>query len=103
MTIKVTAPVEVQNLLPYDLTYSVFDKSTKREWSNFLRKGGVSPVHAVQLTHLLLMKIDIEGIPIKPSEFAVINSPSGQELRRDKTMHVKDEHGQELRLKLHHL
>ena len=59
MRVKIAAPVEVQNLLPFDFKYRVYDKNTKKDWTNFLRKGGVSPVHVVQLSHLLLMSIDI--------------------------------------------
>ena len=32
----------------------------KKEWTNFLRKGGLSPVHVVELSHLLLMSIEMQ-------------------------------------------
>lgn len=102
MRLKLTAPVEVQNLLPYDFKYRVYDKNTKKDWTNFLRKGGVSPVHVVQLSHLLLMNIDLQDLPCKPSEFAIINSPESQDFRREKSLQIKDENNLELRLKLHY-
>ena len=103
MRVKIAAPVEVQNLLPFDFKYRVYDKNTKKDWTNFLRKGGVSPVHVVQLSHLLLMSIDIQDLSCKPSEFAIINSPNNQDFRREKTIQIKEEHDLELRLKLHYL
>ena len=103
MRLKITAPVEVQNLLPFDFKYRVYDKNTKKDWTNFLRKGGVSPVHVVQLSHLLLMSIDVQDLSCKPSEFAIINSPDKHDFRREKTIHIKDEQNLELRLKLHYL
>lgn len=39
MRIRISAPIEVQNLLPYDFKYRIYDKSTQKDWTNFLRKG----------------------------------------------------------------
>ena len=103
MRLKLTAPVEIQNLLPYDFKYRVYDKNTKKDWTNFLRNGGVSPVHVVQLSHLLLISIDLQDFPCKPSEFAIINAPDKQNFRREKSLLTKGENDLELRLKLHYL
>ncbi|OQO13215.1 hypothetical protein B0A48_01443 [Cryoendolithus antarcticus] len=102
MRIRVSAPVEVQNLLPYDFKYRIYDKNTKKDWTNFLRKGGVSPVHVVELSHLLLMSVDMQDTPFKASEFAIINSPNNEDFRRERTVTVKDQSGLDLRLKLHY-
>ncbi|EJU02006.1 hypothetical protein DACRYDRAFT_22408 [Dacryopinax primogenitus] len=74
MTLTLRAPVELENLLPFDLKYRVFDKNTSQNWSSFLRHGGISPVHVVELSHLLLLSIDIQDAGVKPSEFAIINT-----------------------------
>jgi len=100
--IRLSAPIEIQNLLPYDFKYRVYDKTTKKDWTNFLRKGGVSPVHVVDLSHLLLMSITLQDTPFKPSEFAIINASDKEEFTREKTMVVKDEDDLPLRLKLHY-
>ncbi|GAB7364086.1 hypothetical protein MBLNU230_g4638t1 [Neophaeotheca triangularis] len=100
--IRLSAPVEVQNLLPFDFKYRIYDKNTKKDWTNFLRKGGVSPVHVVELSHLLLMSIDMQDTPYKASEFAIINSSDREDFRREKTLLVKDSNNLELRLKLHY-
>jgi vacuolar protein sorting-associated protein 13A/C len=100
--IRLTAPIEIQNLLPYDFKYRIYDKNTKKDWTNFLRKGGVSPVHVVELSHLLLMSIDMQDTPFKASEFAIINSTNENDFRREKNLVVKDNNNLELRLKVHY-
>ncbi|KZT54406.1 DUF1162-domain-containing protein [Calocera cornea HHB12733] len=74
MTLMLRAPVELENLLPFDLKYRVFDKNSSQNWSSFLRHGGISPVHVVELSHLLLLSIDIQDAGLRPSEFAIINT-----------------------------
>jgi len=101
MRIRVFAPVEIQNLLPYDFKYRIYDKNTKKDWTNFLRKGGVSPVHVVELSHLLLLSIDLEDTIFRQSEFGIING-NAQDYRREHTLSLKDERGLELKLKLHY-
>ncbi|KAK5230843.1 Vacuolar protein sorting-associated protein 13 [Exophiala xenobiotica] len=102
MRIQISAPVEVQNLLPYDFKYRIYDKNTKKDWTNFLRKGGVSPVHVVELSHLLLLSVEIEDTPFKQSDFAIINSNTQEEFRREKALQLKDEQDGQLKLKLHY-
>ncbi|KAF1991838.1 vacuolar protein sorting-associated protein 13 [Aulographum hederae CBS 113979] len=102
MRIRLAPPVQVQNLLPFDFKYRIFDHNTKKDWTNFLRKGGVSPVHVVELSHLLMMSVDMQDTPFKQSEFTVINSSDRENFRREKTLVVKDNKDLTLRLKLHY-
>lgn len=102
MRIRLSAPIELQNLLPYDFKYRIYDKNTKKDWTNFLRKGGLSPVHVVELSHLLLLSVDLQDTAFKQSEFAVVNSNTQEDFRRESNLIVKDEQGAELRLKLHY-
>ena len=102
MRIQISAPVEIQNLLPYDFKYRIYDKNTKKDWANFLRKGGVSPVHVVELSHLLLLSVDVEDAPFDKSDFAIINSNTQEDFRREKVLQLKDDRGAQLRLKLHY-
>jgi vacuolar protein sorting-associated protein 13A/C len=102
MRIRLSAPVVVQNLLPYDFKYRIYDKNTKKDWTNFLRKGGESPVHVVELSHLLLMSVDMQDTPFQASEFAIINTNNENDFRREKTLLVKDSNNLELRLKIHY-
>ncbi|KAI5802352.1 hypothetical protein FPQ18DRAFT_313508 [Pyronema domesticum] len=101
MKIRLSAPVEVENLLPYDFKFRIYDKNSKKEWTNFLRKGGLSPVHVVELSHLLLMSIEMQDTPYGESEFAIINS-NDTEFDAETTLVTKDNQGLELKLKLHY-
>lgn len=102
MRLRLSAPIEIENLLPYDFKYRVYDKNTKKDWVNFLRKGGRSPVHVVELSHLLLLSIDMQDTVFKPSEFAIIHSNNQEDYRKETTLVCKDEEGLTLNLKLHY-
>ena len=102
MRIRVSAPIEVQNLLPFDFKYRIYDKQTKKDWTNFLRKGGVSPVHVVELSHLLLLSVNLEDTPYNQSDFAIINSNTQEDFRRENNLNLKDDGGTQLRLRLHY-
>lgn len=102
MRIRISAPIEVQNLLPFDFKYRIYDKQTKKDWTNFLRKGGVSPVHVVELSHLLLLSVDLEDTPFRQSDFAIINSNTQEDFRRESNLNLKDGQGTQLRLRLHY-
>jgi vacuolar protein sorting-associated protein 13A/C len=103
MRIKLHAPVEVQNLLPFDFKYKVYDEKTGDKWTNFLRKGGVSPVHTVELSHTLMIDLDMQTPEYNKSDYAIINSLDRESFKRDKTIIIKDKDGIPLRLKLHYL
>ncbi|KAI5294364.1 hypothetical protein KEM52_004170 [Ascosphaera acerosa] len=102
MRIKIFAPIEIQNLLPYDFKYRLYDKNTRKDWTNFLRKGGISPVHVVELSHLLLLNIDIEDTPFRQGEFAIINGDIEEDFRRETSSSIDDGRGTTLRLGLHY-
>ncbi|KAM3559636.1 hypothetical protein MY1884_003345 [Beauveria asiatica] len=102
MRIRLSAPVTIENLLPYDFKYRIYDENTKKDWSNFLRKGGVSPVHVVELSHLLLLSIDMQDTVFKASGFSIINPGKSESFRKETKLVVKDEQGLPLNLSLHY-
>ncbi|KAH6845758.1 hypothetical protein B0I37DRAFT_435189 [Chaetomium sp. MPI-CAGE-AT-0009] len=102
MRLKISAPVTLENLLPYDFKYRIYDKSTKKDWSNFLRKGGVSPVHVVELSHLLLLSIDMQDTLFKPSEFAIINAGPTDDFKKETHLVCRDDNNMALNLRLHY-
>ncbi|KAK2629859.1 hypothetical protein QTJ16_000679 [Diplocarpon rosae] len=102
MRIRLSAPVELENLLPYDFKYRIYDKNTKKDWTNFLRKGGLSPVHVVELSHLLLLSVDMQDTLFKASEFAIINSNNQEDFKKESTLVCKDSDGLALNLRLHY-
>jgi vacuolar protein sorting-associated protein 13A/C len=103
MRLRLQAPVEVHNLLPYDFKYRIYDSNTKKDWTNFLRKGGISPVHVVELSHLLLISVEMQDGPFKPSKFGIINSTDRESFRREKVLEVRDKNDTVLHLNMHFL
>ncbi|KZO93498.1 vacuolar protein sorting-associated protein 13 [Calocera viscosa TUFC12733] len=101
MTLTLRAPVELENLLPFDLKYRVFDKNTSQNWSSFLRHGGISPVHVVELSHLLLLSIDIQDAGVRPSEFAIINTDS-EDFTIEKILPVTDQQNSRRDIYIHY-
>lgn len=102
MKIKLSAPLTLENLLPYDFKYRIYDKNTKKDWANFLRKGGVSPVHVVESSHLLLLSVDMQDTVFKESEFSIISTGSNDDFRKENKVTVKDDQGLPLHLHLHY-
>ncbi|KAI1419606.1 hypothetical protein F5Y12DRAFT_231448 [Xylaria sp. FL1777] len=102
MKLKLSPPIVLENLLPYDFKYRIYDKNTKRDWTNFLRKGGVSPVHVVELSHLLLLSVDMQDTVFRASEFAIINPGSQEDFHKEHKLICKDDEGLPLHLKLHY-
>ncbi|KAF8311204.1 hypothetical protein DL93DRAFT_2229838 [Clavulina sp. PMI_390] len=96
------APIELENLLPYDVNYRVYDKSTNQNWTSYLRKGGVMPVHSVRLDHMVLLNIDLDGAGFKPSDFAIINPSADTEFGREKNLTLHDKEGRQMNLRLNY-
>nr|XP_019015055.1 vacuolar protein sorting-associated protein vps13 [Kwoniella pini CBS 10737]OCF53836.1 vacuolar protein sorting-associated protein vps13 [Kwoniella pini CBS 10737] len=101
MSLTLRAPVELENLLPYDLKFRIHDKNTGLSSSNFLVKGGSSPIHTVELGHLLLLSVAPEDTNLKQSDYAIINTDD-VELPIEDHFQLADEQGLKLMLKLHY-
>lgn len=102
LTLKLYPPIELENLLPFDIRYRVHDKASNTSSSEFLRKGGIFPIHTVTLDHLVLLNIAIQDSSAwKPSNFMIINTDS--EFSRDKKLILPDVNGRQLELGLNYL
>lgn len=104
--VVLTPPVEVTNLLPFDMTYRIYDKSTGKDWKNTLKKGATSAVHVVEPSRLLLLSVKpAEESGYDRSEFAVINTPPGtSDFSREYQMLLRSSiDGQKLKLNIHYL
>lgn len=66
ITLRLRAPIELENLLPYDLRYTIFDKNLDQNWSSYLRQGGLMPVHSVELPHLVMLSINVQDNCMPP-------------------------------------
>jgi vacuolar protein sorting-associated protein 13A/C len=101
MTVTLSAPIEIINLLPFDFDYRIYDKNTRKDWSNMLKRGESSPVHVIQLSHLLLLSVHPKDAGYDQTDFAVINSTSS-DFKRETNLVTRSNDGQKLILKLHY-
>lgn len=102
MNVAISAPIEIDNLLPYDLEYRLYDKNNEREWKGRLSKGMKNYVHVVSLKSLLLLSVQAIGTSFKKSEFAIINSPKGYKFPRENKLPMRGPRGMEMTLKIHY-
>ncbi|KAJ1311504.1 hypothetical protein OPQ81_009991 [Rhizoctonia solani] len=103
MSLRIRAPVELENLLPYDIKYRVYDKNASLNWVSYLRRGGVMPVHSVELTHLLLLNIDAQDSGFGESTFAIINADADADFDIEKTLTLADKEGRKLDVRLNYV
>ncbi|RDX55846.1 vacuolar protein sorting-associated protein 13 [Lentinus brumalis] len=103
ITLKLRAPIELENLLPYNLEYRIYDKDTDQNWRSYLRKGGVMPVHSVELGHLILLNIHVQDTVFKPSDFAIINTDGNSDFDVENKLLLRDANGRKLDLKLNYI
>lgn len=100
MKLVISAPLQIRNLLPFDLNYRLYDKGSRKDWNGSISKEVNSYIHVASLKSLLLLSVEPKNCGFGKSEFAIINSPEGSEFKRETTMSLKHENGQELRLKI---
>ncbi|KAI0724570.1 vacuolar protein sorting-associated protein 13 [Cerioporus squamosus] len=103
ITLKLRAPIELENLLPYNLEYRIYDKDTDQNWRSYLRKGGVMPVHSVELGHLILLNVHVQDTVFKPSDFAIINTDGNSDFDVENKLVLRDANGRKLDLKLNYI
>lgn len=102
MRIVISAPLEIENLLPFDLEYRLYDKKSKSDWSGSIVKGVKKYVHVISLESLLLLSIRPNCPGYNYSEFAIINSIGNSEFKRESIMTLQHDNGQILKLKIHY-
>ncbi|TFK57082.1 DUF1162-domain-containing protein [Heliocybe sulcata] len=101
--LKLRAPIELENLLPYNVQYRIYDKDSDQNWRSYLRTGGVMPVHSVELGHLVLLNIQVEDTVFQPSDFAIINTDGSSDLEIDNKLTMRDAKGRKLDLRLNYV
>ncbi|KAJ3408710.1 hypothetical protein HDV05_004781 [Chytridiales sp. JEL 0842] len=102
LSIKLLPPFQLENLLPFDIRYEIFDKSSRQETRGNLAEGAIESIHTVDPSHSLSLKIELLGteyhLDFKPSELAIL---SNAELDyRDERVTLVDSEGLELHLRL---
>ncbi|KAI5965822.1 VPS13 [Candida pseudojiufengensis] len=100
MKFIISAPLEIENLLPYDFSYRLYDKNSRREWTGEVKKGIKSYVHVASLKNLLLLSIEPLHCEYGKSEFAIINCPKQNEFRRENILSLRGDN--KLKLNIHY-
>ncbi|KAI5955057.1 VPS13 [Candida jiufengensis] len=96
----ISAPLEIENLLPYDFTYRLYDKNSRKEWTGEVKKGVKSYVHVASLKNLLLLSIEPLNCEYGKSEFAIINAARRDEFKREQTFSLRGDN--RLKLNIHY-
>lgn len=88
MAIRLSAPIEIENLLPFDFNFRIVDKTTGQEFSSYLRKGGVMPIHVIENGHLVLMQIEMPDTDYDKSDYAIISTKRTDDLDVDRSFEL---------------
>ncbi|ODV87231.1 hypothetical protein CANARDRAFT_5784 [[Candida] arabinofermentans NRRL YB-2248] len=102
MTINISPPLEIENLLPYDINWKVFQKGFKT-WSGGLKRGDTRSVHVVDMNAILMLYVKPLNSKYSESEAGFINTPGDTQLPLSKRLTVKGSDGQRLHLGLHYV
>jgi vacuolar protein sorting-associated protein 13A/C len=102
ITFKLSAPIEIENLLPFDIKYRIQDKSGGPEWSSSLEKGALAPIHVIDSSHLLLLTLQISNTDYRTSELVAIHSPGSNGPTPANQITLLDSSGLQLTLNLHY-
>ncbi|KAF8274093.1 hypothetical protein EI94DRAFT_1696360 [Lactarius quietus] len=97
------APIQLENLLPYNIQYRIYDKDTDQNWRSYLRAGGIMPIHSVELTHLVLLNVEILDTAFKASEFSIINTDGHSDFDIESRLTLQDAQGRKLDLRLNYV
>ncbi|KAF5314046.1 hypothetical protein D9611_006808 [Ephemerocybe angulata] len=103
INLKLRAPIELENLLPYNIEYRIYDKNTNQNWKSYLRKGGIMPIHSVELNHFILLNVAIQDSVFKPSDFAIINTDGNSDFDIEKKVTLQDQQNRKLDLGLNYM
>ncbi|KAL1920744.1 uncharacterized protein VTP21DRAFT_11379 [Calcarisporiella thermophila] len=98
MAICLSAPIEIENLLPYDINMRVIDKTTKHDFNSDLTQGRISPLHVVELNHLILLSVKVIGTDYLQSDFAIISISPSDDLNLDDILTMEGPNGFKLNL-----
>ncbi|KAG8911288.1 hypothetical protein FRC00_006761 [Tulasnella sp. 408] len=102
MTVRLRAPIELENLLPFDFKYRIYDTTSRRTWSSYLRRGGLMPIHCVHLDQCVMFGAEIQETNYKPSDFAVINSDGSPDIPVESVLRVEDKQERKLDLRINY-
>ncbi|PCH33647.1 vacuolar protein sorting-associated protein vps13 [Wolfiporia cocos MD-104 SS10] len=103
ITLRLRAPIVLENLLPYNLEYRIYDKDIDQNWRSYLRAGGKMPVHSVELEHLILLNVYAQDSGFKQSDFAIINTDGNSDFDIENRLVLRDQKDRKLELRLNYV
>lgn len=74
VSMNIQAPLQIENLLPYDIKYLVYDRTTKQNHVDTLTQGSVDSIHIVNRAHILAMSVQLLKSDFKPSSVSLISN-----------------------------
>ncbi|AMD21022.1 HEL259Cp [Eremothecium sinecaudum] len=102
MTIVISSPLIIENLLPFDMNFLLFSRSTRTKNCKLLKKGEKVPIHDISLEDFLLFCVQPEDEGFKWSNEIIINSPRNSEMTPETRIQLKHETGQKVNLRLYY-
>lgn len=100
MNIMVSPPLVLENLLPYDIDWKLFQKGP-RKWTDGLKQGEKCPVHVIDMNFSVVLKIEILHSKYSLSNASIINTPTAL-TTVDEEITLKSSDGQRLSLRLYY-
>ncbi|KAJ9050363.1 Vacuolar protein sorting-associated protein 13 [Entomophthora muscae] len=97
ITFRLSAPLELDNLLPYDIRFKVYD-AAGIEWPSFLKRGGMSPVHMVNVKQKLALSLIVCETNYRASARVSLNVPSKASENATRYITLRDPNDLELNL-----
>lgn len=102
MRIIVSSPLVIENCLPCDLNFTLYDEKQEHKKLTLLKKGSRVPVHDVSLNNFLLLAIQplVDDAPLsKPS---IVNTATRSSLKPETRITTKLAGGQRFHAAIHY-
>ena len=98
MKVKLLPPLQLENCLPFNFKYTIFDKKTRRQYYGNLESGSIEPIHLISPLNIIAISITIEHNDYSPSSIGIINNPI--DFLVDESLNVTFKDGSDLLLKI---
>ena len=91
-TITFSPSLEIENLLPFDFSFRIYDHDARYDFSGTLPAGQMNPLHGVDTKHVIGISLEIVDQQLKTKQVAVINNGKGTG-NCDKMIQMTDANG----------
>ncbi|EEB06191.1 vacuolar protein sorting-associated protein 13a [Schizosaccharomyces japonicus yFS275] len=99
--LHITATLEVENLLPFDIQIRIVDKETQGITLHSIEKRACLPIHSVELDHLLLLQLQLFTPDFHSSSYLPISHQDDSDCKHDKTLSLLSVDGRTTRIGAH--